>query len=167
MGVAKNLMCQAMASFPRHILTQIVLLTRGFLMTQMMLFDAPAGIATTAVYSTIEASRAGSEYSGSEYSGSGNSRIGRRSSSSHRKSNSSAAGDRLCAKRSAHVQSPARVDGLICTEKSEAVGSRGQLNSASSDDGVQRMGDLARLVLLRYDLMAKRRAQYAARRCAR
>ena len=41
------------------------------------------------------------------------------------------------------------------------------MNSVSSEDGVQRMGDLARLVLLRYDLMAKRRAQYAARRCAR
>lgn len=162
MGVAKNLMCQAMASFPRHILTQIVLLNRGFPMTQMMLFDAPAGIATTAVYSTTEASRAGSEHDGL-----GNSRIGRRGSSSHRQSSSSAAGDRLCAKRFAHVQSPARVDGFSCTEKSEALGSRGQMNSVSSEDGVQRMGDLARLVLLRYDLMAKRRAQYAARRCAR
>lgn len=167
MGVAKNLMCQAMASFPRHILTQIVLLTRGFPMTQMMLFDAPAGITTTAVYSTSEASHAGSEHSSSEHAGLGNSRIGRRGSSSHRQSNSSAAGDRLCAKRFAHVQSPARVDGFSCTEKSEALGSRGQVNSVSSEDGVQRMGDLARLVLLRYDLMAKRRAQYAARRCAR
>ncbi|MDA8697668.1 hypothetical protein N9M41_04250 [Rhodopirellula sp.] len=39
--------------------------------------------------------------------------------------------------------------------------------SVDGEGDVQRMGDLARLVLLRYDLMAKRRAHYAARRCAR
>ena len=33
-----------------------------------------------------------------------------------------------------------------------------------SDSGLHHMGDLARLVLLRYDLMAKRRAERAARR---
>ncbi len=36
-----------------------------------------------------------------------------------------------------------------------------------SEDGIHHMGDLARLVLLRYDLMAKRRAHFAARRRAR
>jgi hypothetical protein len=36
-----------------------------------------------------------------------------------------------------------------------------------SDSGLHHMGDLARLVLLRYDLMAKRRAEFAARRRAR
>ena len=35
------------------------------------------------------------------------------------------------------------------------------------EGGFNHMGDLARLVLLRYDLMAKRRAQIAARRRAR
>ena len=33
-----------------------------------------------------------------------------------------------------------------------------------TDSGLHHMGDLARLVLLRYDLMAKRRAERAARR---
>ena len=37
----------------------------------------------------------------------------------------------------------------------------------ATEGGLHHMGDLARLVLLRYDLMAKRRAQYAARRRAR
>ena len=36
-----------------------------------------------------------------------------------------------------------------------------------TEGGLHHMGDLARLVLLRDDLMAKRRAQYAARRRAR
>lgn len=35
------------------------------------------------------------------------------------------------------------------------------------EDGVQHMGDLARLVLLRYDVVAKRRAVMAARRANR
>ena len=35
------------------------------------------------------------------------------------------------------------------------------------DGGVHHMGDLARLVLLRYDLVAKRRALMAARKAAR
>ena len=157
LGVAKNLLYQALASIPRLLVTQIVLLTRGFLMTQMMLFDAPIEIAPTAVYSTTEA--IGAE--------SGNSKIGRRSSSSHFNSNSSLTSERLCAKRSGHFQSAGFVEGSSCTEKSEVLGSRGQRISVSDEDGVQRMGDLARLVLLRYDLMAKRRAQYAARRCAR
>ncbi len=39
--------------------------------------------------------------------------------------------------------------------------------SPSGDSEVHRMGDLARLVLLRYDLMAQRRARYSARRHAR
>ena len=35
------------------------------------------------------------------------------------------------------------------------------------DSGLHHMGDLARLVLLRYDLVAKRRAAMAARKAAR
>ncbi len=35
------------------------------------------------------------------------------------------------------------------------------------DSGMHHMGDLARLVLLRYDLVAKRRAMMAARKAAR
>lgn len=35
------------------------------------------------------------------------------------------------------------------------------------DNGLHHMGDLARLVLLRYDLVAKRRAAMAARKAAR
>jgi hypothetical protein len=35
------------------------------------------------------------------------------------------------------------------------------------DSGMHHMGDLARLVLLRYDLVAKRRAMMAARKTAR
>ncbi len=35
------------------------------------------------------------------------------------------------------------------------------------ESGLNHMGDLARLVLLRYDLVAKRRQQMAARRAAR
>jgi len=35
------------------------------------------------------------------------------------------------------------------------------------DGGLHHMGDLARLVLLRYDVVAKRRATMAARRAAR
>ncbi len=35
------------------------------------------------------------------------------------------------------------------------------------DSGMHHMGDLARLVLLRYDLVAKRRATMAARKAAR
>jgi hypothetical protein len=35
------------------------------------------------------------------------------------------------------------------------------------DSGLHHMGDLARLVLLRYDLVAKRRARNAARRLAK
>ncbi len=46
------------------------------------------------------------------------------------------------------------------------VGLQGDSPAAQlqGDSGLQHMGDLARLVLLRYDLMAKRRAQIAARR---
>jgi len=57
---------------------------------------------------------------------------------------------RFCGSRSVHAKKAS------C----EAIG-------VSGEAGVQRMGDLARLVLLRYDLMAKRRARYASRRCAR
>ncbi|MEM6469747.1 MAG: hypothetical protein AAF802_09370 [Planctomycetota bacterium] len=35
------------------------------------------------------------------------------------------------------------------------------------EDGIHQMGDLARLVLLRYQLMAKRREEIAARKRAR
>jgi hypothetical protein len=35
------------------------------------------------------------------------------------------------------------------------------------ESGLHHMGDLARLVLLRYDLVAKRRAEIAARRAAK
>ncbi len=35
------------------------------------------------------------------------------------------------------------------------------------DSGLHHMGDLARLVLLRYELVAKRRARLAARRAAK
>lgn len=62
--------------------------------------------------------------------------------------------DRFCGQRTAHAEKAG------C----EAV-------SVTGDAGVQRMGDLARLVLLRYDLAAKRRARHvsrsAARHCAR
>jgi hypothetical protein len=37
-------------------------------------------------------------------------------------------------------------------------------SAAESSDGVQHMGDLARLVLLRYQLVAKRRAEMEARK---
>ena len=37
----------------------------------------------------------------------------------------------------------------------------------AQESGVHHMGDLARLVLLRYDIVAKRRAAMAARRVAR
>ncbi|QDT06368.1 hypothetical protein K227x_47770 [Rubripirellula lacrimiformis] len=40
-------------------------------------------------------------------------------------------------------------------------------NQLRSEGGVQHMGDLARLVLLRYELAAKRREEIAARRKAR
>ncbi|QDV45725.1 hypothetical protein Enr13x_56040 [Stieleria neptunia] len=41
---------------------------------------------------------------------------------------------------------------------------RGSRNHAEADDGIHRMGDLARLVLLRYQLVAQRRQEMAARR---
>ena len=43
---------------------------------------------------------------------------------------------------------------------------RGGAESSEHQGGVHRIGDLARLVLLRYELVAKRRAAMAARRQA-
>ncbi len=51
--------------------------------------------------------------------------------------------------------------------ESSADGGENLAERLQSDGGLNHMGDLARLVLLRYDLMAKRRAQFAARRRAR
>ena len=47
---------------------------------------------------------------------------------------------------------------------SQARRAGGQLEREDRQGGVHHMGDLARLVLLRYDLVAKRRAEIAARR---
>ena len=73
-------------------------------MTQMLLFDAPAGITDSALVPMAEAAK-----------------------------------------------SPVRSE----TENVAAA--------LHSDSGLHHMGDLARLVLLRYDLMAKRRAERVAR----
>ena len=50
--------------------------------------------------------------------------------------------------------------------KSTAVGRtpRENRNHADAEDGIHHMGDLARLVLLRYQLVAQRRQEMAARR---
>ena len=47
------------------------------------------------------------------------------------------------------------------TERQES--GRSGAESDSAEPGLNRMGDLARLVLLRYDLVAARRARYAAK----
>lgn len=103
-------------------------------MTQMMLFDAPSGIATTSVYPA----RDFSPYP----------------KPSHGKQIDVVNRERFCGKRTG---SPVRG---FAKQGSEA-------SIVDGDTGVQRMGDLARLVLLRYDLMAKRRASHTTRRCAR
>ena len=52
--------------------------------------------------------------------------------------------------------------------KRSAVAKRsGVAAETDQEGGVHHMGDLARLVLLRYDVVAKRRAVMAARRVAR
>jgi hypothetical protein len=60
-------------------------------------------------------------------------------------------------------------DAMKSTDCRSAIDSQPHptLTECSSDRGLHHMGDLARLVLLRYDLMAKRRAEFAARRRAR
>ena len=53
-------------------------------------------------------------------------------------------------------------------EESVVAGDRSNVAAQlEHDGGVHHIGDLARLVLLRYDLVAKRRAAMAARKAAR
>ena len=60
---------------------------------------------------------------------------------------------------------------VIQTPASESVSQPAQETNVAAqlehDSGMHHMGDLARLVLLRYDLVAKRRAMMAARKAAR
>ena len=50
---------------------------------------------------------------------------------------------------------------------SDPVGQANVAAQLEQDSGLHHMGDLARLVLLRYELVAKRRALMAARRAAK
>ena len=60
---------------------------------------------------------------------------------------------------------------VIQTPAAEGVSQPAQETNVAAqlehDSGMHHMGDLARLVLLRYDLVAKRRAMMAARKAAR
>lgn len=60
---------------------------------------------------------------------------------------------------------------VIQSATTEAIDQTAQEANVASqlehDSGMHHMGDLARLVLLRYDLVARRRAMMAARRAAR
>ena len=58
-------------------------------------------------------------------------------------------------------QTPATV--VPRTVANHPTASARSTSPASTEDGVHRMGDLARLVLLRYQLVAKRREAMAAR----
>ena len=109
-------------------------------MTQMMLFDAPVGIDSVAFSPRQNSNRLAKQV-----------RLAPRC----RGSNESA-----CMRRPEHTRGMEHASRF---EQAQAVVGE----SLSEDGSLQRMGDLARLVLLRYDLMAKRRARFASRRCAR
>lgn len=85
-------------------------------MTQMLLFDAPVGIADSALLPVADFGSVAES-----------------------------------------TAAPGSSDSATCCGPGEGA----------TDGGLHHMGDLARLVLLRYDLLAKRRAHYAARRRAR
>ena len=51
-------------------------------------------------------------------------------------------------------------------ESSETAGGKNVAAEVGHESGLHHMGDLARLVLLRYELVARRRALLAARRAA-
>jgi len=55
----------------------------------------------------------------------------------------------------------------VAAERSAPVKRSNVAGQLEHDGGLHHMGDLARLVLLRYDVVAKRRATMAARRAAR
>jgi len=55
----------------------------------------------------------------------------------------------------------------IADEAEKAAGEKKVAAQLGHDSGLHHMGDLARLVLLRYDLVAKRRARMAGRKAAK
>lgn len=57
----------------------------------------------------------------------------------------------------------AGVSGHAGRSVSRSRGSLGHGSLGHAEDGIQQMGDLARLVLLRYQLVAKRREEMASR----
>lgn len=139
MRVAKNLMYQAMAS-SIALKPWFLLLSRGFPMTQMMLFDAPVGIDSVPFRPRQDSNRLAKQV---------------RLTPRRRGSNES-----TCGRRPEHDRG---FEHASRVEQAQAVVGE----NLSEDGSLHRMGDLARLVLLRYDLMAKRRARFASRRCAR
>lgn len=109
-------------------------------MTQMMLFDAPVGIDSVPFRPRQDSNRLAKQV---------------RLTPRRRVSNESA-----CSRRPEHARG---LEHASRVEQAQAVVGE----NLSEDGSLHRMGDLARLVLLRYDLMAKRRARFASRRCAR
>lgn len=100
-------------------------------MTQMLLFDAPVGIADSALLPVADFG--GADFGGADF------------------------GDAGFGSVAESTAAPGSSDSATCCGPGEGA----------TDGGLHHMGDLARLVLLRYDLLAKRRAHYAARRRAR
>lgn len=61
-------------------------------------------------------------------------------------------------------QQPSEVTPSVGNDDNRPLSENAKPKNSESPDGVQRMGDLARLVLMRYELVAKRRAMMAEKR---